>query len=114
MTKNPADRLGCGPRGIADVQDHPFFASVDWKALLAKKVAAPFKPKINVNSLFPLFFASKMLKWTMYGPLLGVFLENMKNKARNERPGSAQRKRGVSGQKLSGRDVQGIQLRLGS
>ena len=62
---------------------------------------------------FP-FFPSKMLKWTMYGPLLGVFLENMKNKARNERPGSAQRKRGVSGQKLSGRDVQGIQLRLGS
>jgi serine/threonine protein kinase len=29
----PATRLGCGPTGWQEVKDHPFFASVDWRAV---------------------------------------------------------------------------------
>ena len=52
LTKDPEKRLGCGPRGIAEVQDHPFFQTVDWKGLLSKKVATPLKPELNVCEIF--------------------------------------------------------------
>jgi serine/threonine protein kinase len=29
----PSSRLGCGGRGVADIRDHPFFASVDWDSV---------------------------------------------------------------------------------
>lgn len=52
MTKDPERRLGCGPRGIAEVQDHPFFQTVDWKSLLAKKIPPPLKPDLNVLIIY--------------------------------------------------------------
>ena len=48
MTKNPAKRLGCvATSGGEDaIRAHPFFRDIDWDALQAKRVKAPFKPKI--------------------------------------------------------------------
>mmetsp|Transcript_21854 Transcript_21854/g.85604 ORF Transcript_21854/g.85604 Transcript_21854/m.85604 type:complete len:707 (-) Transcript_21854:106-2226(-) len=46
LTKDPKRRLGCGPRGLAEVQDHPFFSGISWKNLLAKKTPSPYKPNI--------------------------------------------------------------------
>ncbi|KAL4702896.1 hypothetical protein ACJJTC_016340, partial [Scirpophaga incertulas] len=38
LTKQPARRLGAGPDDAHDVMHHPFFASIDWADLLAKRV----------------------------------------------------------------------------
>jgi len=46
MTKNPAKRLGCGPGGEDAILDHPFFTTIDWKALEERKVTPPFKPNV--------------------------------------------------------------------
>ncbi|GLV31833.1 Ribosomal protein S6 kinase II [Carabus blaptoides fortunei] len=45
--RNPQNRLGAGPGGIQDLKRHEFFATVDWDALLAKKVRPPFKPAVS-------------------------------------------------------------------
>lgn len=33
LTRRPMKRLGAGPRGIQEVMEHPFFASIDWAAM---------------------------------------------------------------------------------
>ena len=48
MAKKPEDRLGCTGGGWKEVREHPFFASVDWSKLLAKKVKPPIRPLIKV------------------------------------------------------------------
>lgn len=42
--RNPANRLGFGPHGLAELKAHPFFASLSWTELLAKRFQPPFKP----------------------------------------------------------------------
>ncbi|KAG5180123.1 putative protein kinase [Tribonema minus] len=44
LRRDPLARLGGGARGASDVKDHPFFKSVDWRALLAREVRPPFAP----------------------------------------------------------------------
>ena len=44
LARDPADRLGCGPGGFDELARHPFFEAVDWAALEAKTLAAPFLP----------------------------------------------------------------------
>lgn len=54
MTKNVSRRLGCVPSqgGEQAILDHPFFKEIDWKALEAKRVKPPFKPKIVSTNNF--------------------------------------------------------------
>ncbi|RHY77819.1 hypothetical protein DYB30_014234, partial [Aphanomyces astaci] len=47
LVKNPAQRLGCGPNGPHDIMQHPWFAGIDWQALLDRRVEAPFRPNIK-------------------------------------------------------------------
>ena len=54
MTKNPSRRLGCSSSGEKAIQSHPFFISVDWNDLEAKKVTPPFVPTL-VSCLFDEF-----------------------------------------------------------
>lgn len=39
--------MGSSERDAEDIKAHPFFAAIDWKALEAKQIAAPFKPPLS-------------------------------------------------------------------
>ncbi|CAG8459449.1 14899_t:CDS:2 [Acaulospora colombiana] len=45
LTRDPNQRLG--NNGAQEIKDHPFFASIDWKKLIQKKVQPPFKPSVK-------------------------------------------------------------------
>ncbi|KAJ8609501.1 hypothetical protein MRB53_039059 [Persea americana] len=43
LNRNPKHRLG-STRDAEELREHPFFADIDWEALVNKKIAPPFKP----------------------------------------------------------------------
>ena len=45
LTRDPNERLG--NNGPEDIKNHPFFASIDWRKLLQKKMQPPFKPSVE-------------------------------------------------------------------
>ncbi|ANB13773.1 serine/threonine protein kinase YPK1 [Sugiyamaella lignohabitans] len=45
LNRDPKKRLGVN--GAAEIKAHPFFAQIDWKRLMNKKYAAPFKPSVE-------------------------------------------------------------------
>uniref|UniRef100_A0A914UIY4 Uncharacterized protein n=1 Tax=Plectus sambesii TaxID=2011161 RepID=A0A914UIY4_9BILA len=45
--RNPLNRLGAGPEGIAEIQRHPFFNTIDWDLLLKRQLTPPFKPAVT-------------------------------------------------------------------
>lgn len=47
LTRDPTMRLGSGPHGADEVLTHPFFESIDWPALLERKVMPPFNPGVG-------------------------------------------------------------------
>ncbi|XP_012876360.1 PREDICTED: ribosomal protein S6 kinase alpha-4 [Dipodomys ordii] len=47
LCKDPQKRLGAGPQGAQEVKSHPFFQGLDWAALAARKIQAPFQPQIR-------------------------------------------------------------------
>mmetsp|Transcript_71073 Transcript_71073/g.171982 ORF Transcript_71073/g.171982 Transcript_71073/m.171982 type:complete len:659 (+) Transcript_71073:248-2224(+) len=46
LTREPSGRLGCGPTDAEEIKNHPFFAEIDWDALHACRIPAPWKPMI--------------------------------------------------------------------
>eukprot|EP00199_Chlamydomonas_sp_CCMP681_P000070 CAMPEP_0119102536 /NCGR_PEP_ID=MMETSP1180-20130426/1251_1 /TAXON_ID=3052 ORGANISM="Chlamydomonas cf sp, Strain CCMP681" /NCGR_SAMPLE_ID=MMETSP1180 /ASSEMBLY_ACC=CAM_ASM_000741 /LENGTH=1028 /DNA_ID=CAMNT_0007086843 /DNA_START=136 /DNA_END=3222 /DNA_ORIENTATION=+ len=44
---NPEKRLGSGPLGAQEIKNHRWFAKLDWKALEARKLPAPIRPRIR-------------------------------------------------------------------
>ena len=49
LKKKPEERLGEGPEDAKGIMAHPFFAGLDWEAVKAKKIPAPFKPPPTDN-----------------------------------------------------------------
>uniref|UniRef100_A0A8C7VGW6 protein kinase C n=1 Tax=Oncorhynchus mykiss TaxID=8022 RepID=A0A8C7VGW6_ONCMY len=47
LKRNPEKRLGAGEGDANEVKEEKFFKTIDWDALLAKKVKPPFLPKIK-------------------------------------------------------------------
>lgn len=72
LTKNPKNRLGCRGRGAAEVKEHPFFRSINFRRLEANMLEPPFCPDVSPEHVFlptplyacPLSFA--------YGDPMGV------------------------------------------
>ncbi|OWZ16934.1 Ribosomal protein S6 kinase [Phytophthora megakarya] len=44
LTKDPGSRLGCGPDGVEEIKQHPFFTEIDWDKLLNKEMEVPRPP----------------------------------------------------------------------
>ncbi|XP_062310609.1 serine/threonine-protein kinase N2-like isoform X1 [Osmerus eperlanus] len=49
LKKNPLKRLGGGEEDATEVKGEKFFKTIDWDALLAKKVKPPFLPLIKAS-----------------------------------------------------------------
>lgn len=49
LNRNPKHRLGA-TRDAEELREHPFFADIDWEALVNKKIAPPFKPVLANES----------------------------------------------------------------
>lgn len=47
LVKDIARRLGCLRGEAADIKAHRFFRSLDWEDLKAKRIPAPWKPKLR-------------------------------------------------------------------
>ena len=47
LQANPAKRIGTNPD--MDIKKHSFFSSIDWNALIAGKVKAPFIPSVRAH-----------------------------------------------------------------
>ena len=46
LNRNPKHRLGA-QRDAEELKEHPFFKTIDWKALAAKQVTPPFIPVVE-------------------------------------------------------------------
>lgn len=48
LEKDPTQRLGCAAngQGFKDIQAHPWFAGIEWKALENKEAQPPFVPDV--------------------------------------------------------------------
>ena len=46
LTRDPSARLGSA-NGAIDIMTSPFFATIDFVALLKKEIAPPFKPDVS-------------------------------------------------------------------
>jgi serine/threonine protein kinase len=48
---DPAERLGTGANGAADIKAHPWFADIDWRALESRHIACgPINPALHLSA----------------------------------------------------------------
>ncbi|XP_065322831.1 serine/threonine-protein kinase Sgk2-like isoform X2 [Gordionus sp. m RMFG-2023] len=47
LQKDREQRLGASKRDVLEIQEHPFFADLDWQALLALRITPPFDPSLT-------------------------------------------------------------------
>lgn len=47
LAVEPTDRLGCQAEGAADIKRHDFFRGFDWELMEARRMRAPWVPKLS-------------------------------------------------------------------
>ncbi|KAI9137183.1 kinase-like domain-containing protein [Paraphysoderma sedebokerense] len=58
LTRDPEKRLGSGPWGSKEIQDHPFFEGLDWNKLFKCEIEPHWKPDID-NDFDTKYFAEE-------------------------------------------------------
>jgi serine/threonine kinase 32 len=50
LDRDVTRRLGCKPHGegLAEIQRHPWFRTIDWGVLEAKQMVPPFQPDVSI------------------------------------------------------------------
>ncbi len=61
LTRDPLTRLGT-VRDAEEVMEHPFFAGVDWHAILQRRAKPPFSPDIVAGTADTRFFDEQFTK----------------------------------------------------
>jgi len=60
LDRNQSTRLGAGSLGSQEIKDHPFFDTIDWDKVLAKKIKPPFTPNVtglfDMSNIDPMFY----------------------------------------------------------
>eukprot|EP00392_Amoebophrya_sp_AT5.2_P003161 g3166.t1 len=56
LVRDPARRLGSSRKDGMEVMEHEFYASVQWRALLQRRVSVPFRPLDHLESNLDLRF----------------------------------------------------------
>ncbi len=51
LVRDPSKRIGSSGVGAEEIRTHPFFKTMDWKALFSKQLEPPFKPSIQDGEL---------------------------------------------------------------
>ena len=49
LDRDPTSRLGHGVDDVEEIKGHPFFASLDWDALMRRKLTPPFRPNVSAD-----------------------------------------------------------------
>lgn len=55
LDRNPKNRLGCRGRGVSELRNHVWFASIDWQALSDLQLDPPIRPsstQVNAKDVF--------------------------------------------------------------
>lgn len=47
LCRDPQSRLGNGPRDAFEIMEHPYFANIDFDALLEMQLEPPYKPEVD-------------------------------------------------------------------
>lgn len=47
LNRDPKKRIGSGPKGAAEIKQHPFFKSVRWDKVYSREVRPPYRPEIK-------------------------------------------------------------------
>jgi hypothetical protein len=49
LVRDPAQRLGSGPDGVAAIKRHAFFKGLSWSKLEARQLESKFKPGVKCS-----------------------------------------------------------------
>ncbi|KAJ1884615.1 hypothetical protein LPJ66_010528, partial [Kickxella alabastrina] len=87
LRKNPAQRIGYGPKGIAELKKHRFFRKIDWERL--ERDHASFMPPIipvvasdcDVSNFATEFTAEELAASIVRGSLLDPEMDNVSGEA---------------------------------
>ena len=72
LTRDPLTRLGT-VRDAEEVMEHPFFAGVDWHAILQRRAKPPFSPEIVAGTTDTRFFDEQFTKMPVGYPVAPVW-----------------------------------------
>jgi serine/threonine protein kinase len=67
LSRDPTKRLGCGPLDAEEIKSHPWFAPVDWVALLECRIPPPWNPAV-VSSLDTSQFDAEFTSMPLVSP----------------------------------------------
>lgn len=71
LERDPKLRLGSSERDADELREHPFFASIDWKAIRSQSHEPGFRPKVKGEedvSCIDTLFTKETLKETQIDP----------------------------------------------